>query len=157
MPLQRLLDGAVESWAAHHPCYEQVIINPGDAIRFLEEHEPNLVQCYRKLRGVIRTDFLRLVLLYKNGGVSVSEGTWATESIESLLTRTHRKLGLTLGWGVDFKSAEEALKLGYVYSRLVCMRVIAARPGNPLLRRVIEDVRAIVDDNGGEFEGVVGM
>ncbi|HEX3999711.1 MAG TPA: glycosyltransferase [Pirellulales bacterium] len=123
----------VESWRRHHPQWEWRLWTDKENRRFIRRHYPAFLKQYDRYPWPIqRVDAVRYFLLERFGGLYVDLDFQCLRQFDPLLEGRSCVLG------------QESLEHGRLFqrTRIVCNALMAAEPGHPFFRRVIEELPA---------------
>jgi mannosyltransferase OCH1-like enzyme len=87
-----------------------------------------------------RADILRLLILYKYGGIYIDADTviMKPEKFDRFLKKQKQKHGMFFGW--ENLTATRTRKLGLGVRRLVANGIIGAEKGHPFLKRLLDGI-----------------
>lgn len=131
--LPTVLRPYVESWRRHHPQWEWRLWTDNDNRRFIRRHYPAFLKHYDQYPWPIqRADAIRYFLLDHYGGLYVDLDFECLRPLDPLLSGATCLLG------------QESLVhcRDQRRERIVCNALMAAEPGHPFFRRVIEQLPA---------------
>lgn len=141
----------IRAFRARNPEYEFRLVDDAGADAFVQRHfgDHPIADVYRRARfGPMRSDIWRYLVLLKEGG-------WYFD-VKSALLRPLREFhgsgdGFVFAWERRDSSEDGHLDVpfeGGLTDRAVMNWALAAAPGHPLLRRLIDDICVAADEVG---------
>ena len=121
----------LEQWKLTNPEFEIRFYNDLDNIKFLEDHFPQYIGVYNKIPKVIsKVDFIRLLYLFKFGGVYVDCDVVPLKNIESLLNISEIVL---------FKEDDKNNK-NFGEDFIISNAIIISTPFNLFIKKIIDEI-----------------
>lgn len=142
------------SWIARNPNYHYRLVTSTWADAFVDEHfaaeHPEMAQTYHSLRNPgLKSDLLRYLILYVEGGVYTDIDTVALRPIDEWVPADARA-EVRLIVGVEFDQRDGAMWSEIPPTLQFCQWTIAAAPGHPIfmaiVSRAVESVRVLAGD-----------
>lgn len=132
--------GDTASWLVKNPDYQYTLIGSKWGDSFVDEHYPNsrIAEIYHLLRNPgLKSDLLRYMVLYIEGGVYTDIDTIALQPIDKWVP-TEMKDKVKLVVGVEFDQRDGGLWMDIPHVVQLCQWTIAAAPGHPVFASMID-------------------
>lgn len=166
--------GDTTSWLALNPGYEYTLLGGASAEAFVAHHfadDPEILATYRALRNPgLKTDLLRYLALWAEGGVYSDLDTWALRPVDDWVptplrvgTGGSRVVRAVVGVEFDQLGGDPWPGFGDEPSYMThavqfCQWTLAAAPGHPLLgamaREAVRRVRGLAAARGTGLAGL---
>ena len=120
-----------------NPHYEYLFFNDTAAENFVRQHMPaDIVRAYEQMpRPVLKADYFRYIAVYVLGGVYSDFDTECRRPIDTWHDN-HRNVGFIVGIEAESPTWER----DFARPLQICQWTFSARPGHPILRRLIEKI-----------------
>lgn len=159
-PLTEEQRNDMASWRAKHPFFHFTVMTDEQGDNFVREHyadRPDIVDLYLRLPIVIfKADLFRYLVLVAKGGIYADIDVFCEQPISAWIPQEHlssiNSIGLIIGLEFDFEFRGEDVEVASQFANWI----IAAKPGNKHLRRVIDSavsgIYAIAKKNSVDIE-----
>ena len=120
-----------------NPKHTYLFFNDDEADRFVRRHMPDtVIQAYAAMpMAVLKADFFRYIAVYVLGGVYSDLDTTCLRPIDTW-TDDESHVGMIVG--IEAESA--TWKRDFARPLQLCQWTFAARPGHPILKRIIDKI-----------------
>lgn len=149
--------GDSRSWLAQNPGFQYNLLGAAAAEQFVLSrfrHNKAIIKMYQALRNPgMKTDFLRYLILFAEGGVYSDLDTWAFKPIDAWVPQELRgRVGAIIGLEFDQLDGDPWPGFGDEPSYMThmvqfCQWTFAATPGHPFLasmiRRTMEKIESL--------------
>ena len=143
------------TWTMKNPEYRYEVLTDDNAMGYVEQHfgmsgfnRPDIVHTYRSLNAkIIRSDLLRYLVMYVEGGVYADIDVEAIRPIKSFIPKRfdERAVDMVIGIEVDEPIFKDHPILGSK-SQSFCQWTFMSRPGLPVMMRLIENIMKWIYD-----------
>lgn len=142
------------SWLAMNADYTYTLMSDKKSDEFVSSHfanEPKIVETYKNLSNVgMKSDLLRYLILGTEGGVYTDTDTVALKPIDYWVPRRYRdKVRLIVG--IEFDRRDGGAWADIPHWLQFCQWTIAAAPGHPVFRKMVERVLQSVDELSDKY------
>ncbi|TDZ65960.1 Initiation-specific alpha-1,6-mannosyltransferase [Colletotrichum trifolii] len=131
------------TWLAMNPDYTYTLVGGDGGRDFISRHfghNETIVSTYNSLPNVgMKSDFLRYLLLYIEGGVYTDTDTLALKPIDDWVPKLFRNQ-TRLIVGIEFDQRDGGMWAEIPHSLQFCQWTIAAAPGHPVFRKMVSRV-----------------
>lgn len=135
--------GDAVSWLAHNPNYEYQLVGDDGAEEITLQHfkeNPTILKIFRELKNTgMKSDLLRYMLLFIEGGVYSDIDTVNLKPIDSWVPEEHRK-HVRVVIGIEFDRLDGDDESEVHPDLQFCQWTIAAAPRHPLFDHMIKGV-----------------
>ncbi|KAH8882276.1 hypothetical protein GQ53DRAFT_624640, partial [Thozetella sp. PMI_491] len=142
-PINRDMLKDSTSWLALNPDYTYTLVGEKGGNDFVHEYygnEPEVVKAYEDLRNVgMKSDLLRYLVLYTEGGVYTDTDTEALKSIDIWVPEQYRNKA-RLVVGIEFDRRDGGAWADIPHWLQFCQWTIAAAPGHPVFEKMVNRV-----------------
>lgn len=109
-------------------------------------HEPRIIEAYRNMPNVgMKSDLLRYLLLWAEGGVYTDTDTVAIKSIDQWVPE-HLRDKVSVVVGIEFDRRNGSAWADILYWVQFCQWTIASAPGHPVFGKMVHRVLDALDD-----------
>ena len=143
------------TWTAKNPNYRYEILTDDNALGYVEQHfgpsgfnRPDIVHTYQSLNAkIIKSDLLRYLIMYVEGGVYADIDVEAIKPIKSFIPNRfdEREVDMVIGIEVDEPIFNDHPILGRK-SQSFCQWTFMCKPGLPVMMRLIENILKWLSD-----------
>ena len=143
------------TWTTKNSAYRYELLTDDNAMGYVEQHfgpsgfnRPDIVHIYRSLNAkIIKSDLLRYLVMYVEGGVYADIDVEAVRSIKSFIPRRfdEREVDMVIGIEVDEPIFNDHPILG-PKSQSFCQWTFMCKPGLPVMMRLIENILIWLSD-----------
>ncbi|KAL1841772.1 hypothetical protein VTJ49DRAFT_6610 [Mycothermus thermophilus] len=137
------------TWLALNPDYTYTLVGQKGGDEFVENnfgHEPRIVEAYRKMPNVgMKSDLLRYLLLWAQGGVYTDTDTVALKPIDVWVPEEMRD-EVAVVVGIEFDRRDGPPWADILHWVQFCQWTIAAAPGHPVFGKMVHRVLDALDD-----------
>ncbi|KAI6274127.1 hypothetical protein MCOR34_011529 [Pyricularia oryzae] len=131
------------TWLAMNPDYTYILVGPDGGKDFVNRyfgHDEAIVSTFNSLPNVgMKSDLLRYLLLYIEGGVYTDTDTVALKPIDDWVPRPFRN-HTRLVVGIEFDQRDGGRWADIAHTLQFCQWTIAAAPGHPVFPMMISRV-----------------
>lgn len=146
-PVQELI---INQWKGLNPDFEIKIYTDKDNYEFCQKHFPQYTEVYNKIeKNICKIDFIRLLYLYKWGGVYVDSDVLPLKPIEPLLKISEVLL---------FKENEKN-NSNFNLDKIISNAIIFSTSQNPFIKKLIDEIisKAHIINNHIESTDVLNL
>ncbi|KAL2264515.1 hypothetical protein VTJ83DRAFT_7025 [Remersonia thermophila] len=137
------------SWLALNPDYTYTLVGQQGGDEFVANNfanEPRILDAWRKMPNVgMKSDLLRYLLLWIHGGVYTDTDTIALKPIDKWVPEIVRG-HVAAVVGIEFDRRDGPAWSDILHWVQFCQWTIAAAPGHPLFRKMVQRVLDALDD-----------
>jgi len=143
------------SWTTKNPSHRYEVLTDAGADSYVEEHfgpsglnRPDIVLTYQSLTAkIIKSDLLRYLIMYVEGGVYADIDVEAIKPIKSFIPKRfdERDIDMVIGVEVDEPAFFDHPVLGSK-SRSFCQWTFMCKPRLPVMMRLIENIMLWLHD-----------
>ena len=143
------------TWTTKNSGYRYEVLTDDNAMGYVEQHfgpsgfnRPDIVHIYRLLNAkIIRSDLLRYLVMYVEGGVYADIDVEAIRPITSFIPKRfdEREVDMVIGIEVDEPTFNDHPILG-PKSQSFCQWTFMCKPGLPVMMRLIENILKWLSD-----------
>ncbi|KAJ1326553.1 alpha 1,6-mannosyltransferase [Microdochium nivale] len=131
-----------ESWLNKNPGYTYTLLGAEGAESFIKLHysdQPEILDTFNALENpAMRSDFLRYLVLLKEGGVYSDIDTEAIRPVEHWIPEKYRSRAKILA-GIEWDQQGGAPSSYFTYPLQLGQWTIASSPGHPVLRQMVDN------------------
>jgi mannosyltransferase OCH1-like enzyme len=128
-----------ETWKAMNPGYEYKFYDDKACSDFVEREFPEYFDVYLNLpKNVERSDFFRILVILREGGVYADMDAGCVKPIESFISPMD---ALVVGWENECATDERAYSRHFARRRQITNWVFAGVPEHPALKEMADHVR----------------
>ncbi|CAH0021580.1 unnamed protein product [Clonostachys rhizophaga] len=148
------------TWLALNPDYEYTIVGKAGGEELLDKHyadQPKVREIYHGLANVgMKSDLLRYLILETIGGTYTDTDTIALRPIDRWVPpQFEGKVGLIVG--IEFDQRDNGPWADILHPLQFCQWTIAAAPGHPVFRKMIDRVLWSVQKMAVEHQSPVSL
>ena len=149
-PIPKDIHGPIQSWTNKNPSYEHMVLDDEAGQEFVRQHyahDPYVMNTYLRLGGrILRSDYLRYLILAAQGGVYTDTDTTAVRPIDSWLDgHSDKNIRAMIGLEFDILQRTE-LPPGIFMPVQFCQWSFASSAHHPLMDRVVQAVTREMHD-----------
>lgn len=143
------------TWTIKNPDYRYEVLTDENALGYVEQYfgvsgfnRPDIVHTYQSLNAkIIRSDLLRYLVIYAEGGVYADIDVEAIRPIKSFIPKRfdEREVDMVIGIEVDEPIFNDHPILGSK-SQSFCQWTFMSKPGLPVMMRLIENIMIWLND-----------
>lgn len=143
------------SWLQKNPDFRYEVLTDNNDLGYVEQHfgpggfdRPDIVEMYRNINAtIIKADLLRYMVMYAEGGVYADIDVEALKPVSRFIP-DHRyaeeDIDMVIGVEIDQPQFKDHPILGKK-SQSFCQWTFMARPGVPVMMRLIENIMGWLD------------
>lgn len=140
----------MREWEDKNPAYDHMILDDEDGRDFVKQHyghDPYVMNTYLEMTGtILRSDFLRYLVVAAEGGLYTDSDTEATQPIDSWLSDyADQKIRAVIGLEFDILQRDE-LPYGIFLPVQFCQWSFASSAHHPLLEQMVQAVTREIHD-----------
>ncbi|KAK2593845.1 hypothetical protein QQS21_008460 [Conoideocrella luteorostrata] len=129
------------SWLSKNPNYQYQLVGDAGAESFIRRHYPRdqkMWTLFKSLPNVaLKSDFLRYLLLYREGGIYTDTDTVALQPISKWVRKPYQST-IRVVIGIEFDRLDGPQWGGGVHSEIMFSQyTIAATPGHPIFKNML--------------------
>ncbi|KAK4455165.1 alpha-mannosyltransferase och1 [Podospora aff. communis PSN243] len=137
------------TWLAKNPDYAYTLVDNFGGETFVRthfSHRPDILAAYQNMPNVgMKSDLLRYLLLYIEGGVYTDTDTVAIKPIDKWIPEEFRSKAKVVV-GIEFDRLDGGAWADINHWVQFCQWTIAAAPGHPVFMRMVDRVLASLED-----------
>jgi len=143
------------TWLAMNPDYAYSLVDAPGGEAFVRKHfphDPRILDAYLRMPNVgMRSDLLRYLILYVEGGVYTDTDTVALKPVDRWIKDEFRDKAQAVV-GIEFDRLDGGSWADINHWVQFCQWTIAAAPGHPLFMRMVERVLGSLDDLSNQHQ-----
>ncbi|KAF2274205.1 alpha-1,6-mannosyltransferase Och1 [Westerdykella ornata] len=144
-----------KTWPAKNPGYQYEVLTDDNAVEYVRWHygprgfnRPDIVKLYEELNiTIVKADLLRYLVIYAEGGVYADIDVECLRPISRFIPERYNEeeVDMIIGVEIDEPAFAEHPILGSK-CKSFCQWTFAAKPGLPVMMRLIENIQEWLDD-----------
>lgn len=143
------IDLCLETFYKHNPDFKINILNE----KTLYDYLPNIRQDINKLSLAHKSDYIRIVLLEKYGGIWLDADTIVMRNLTPIIDKLNNEEHDYIGFGCSYNICNQKIS-GYPKPS---NQAQAAKPHNILMKRVLKNLNTFMDQNKNKQFGYFDM